>query len=453
MKKLFYLSFTILLSLGLSAQESLSLSDAIRIGLERNYGILIENKNVETAENNNEWGNTGILPTVTLSGASNNSIQSSSGESFFLGNVFPFDIKDQRSYGLAPNANVSWTLLGNRAFISKRRLDQMESQSMQNAEVVVANTLQTIIGAYYLAALERDRLGEFGRQLQLSSDKFDYIKTKQSLGGAVTSDVLLEENNFLTDSANFINQRLALNNAFRNLNVVMAEPDLNRSYNLTDSLEVEEVVYLLEDLEAALSQNVDLKQIYLNQSVLELTTRERRADQLPSLSFNGGYNWNRSVSDNRFSTSSDPNFVAPDRTFLSKTGNLSFNFTLSFTLFDGHRINRAINNAMVQEDIGNLRIDQLRQSISKDLLDAYDQYSVRRQLYEINKRRREAADINLQNSEEKFRNGSINSFDYRDVQNNKLSAAIQELQSIYNLIDSKISLMRLTGGLLGQYNQ
>ena len=125
---------------------------------------------------------------------------------------------------------------------------------------------------------------------------------------------------------------------------------------------------------------------------------------------------------------------------------------MSFTLFDGNRINRAIRNAVVQEDIGNIRVDQLKKTIQRDLATAYDQYLVRKQLLAINQRRREAAEINLQNSEEKFRNGSINSFDFRDVQNNYLSAAILELQAIYNLIDSKVTLMRLTGGLVREYN-
>jgi outer membrane protein len=435
------------------SQEPLSLSDAIQLGLQRNYGILIEQKNIETAENNNEWGAAGRLPTVQLTASSQNSIQNSKGERFFAGNTFPFQQNDQRYYNQQPGASVNWTIFqGNKAIISKRRFEMLEAESFQNADVVIANTIQAIISGYYLAVLEQDRLEEFNKQLGLSSDKFNYIKTKQDLGGAVTSDVLLEENNFLTDSANYINQRLALNNAFRNLNVVLAEPDLNKQYYLTDSLEAEGAAYVLEELQnQAFSENVDIKKIYLTQSVLELTTRQARADQFPTLTFNGGYNWSRNVTDLTSATSSDPNFVAPTENIIFKNGTYFANFTLTFNLFDGKRINRAIRNAMVQEDIGNLRVEQMEQSVSKDLLDAYDQYSIRRQLYEINKRKREAADINLRNSEERFRNGSINSFDYRDVQNNKLSAAIQELQSLYNLIDSRVTLMRLTGGLIGEY--
>jgi outer membrane protein TolC len=441
----------------LTAQEPLSLSDAIRLGLQRNYGILIENKNVETAVNNNEWGNPGRLPTVTLTAASNNSLRNQSSDNqFFAGNLFPgFELDDQRTYAMQPGANVSWTLFqGNRAIITKRRFDQLEAESYKNTDIVIANTLQAIMAAYYLTVLEQQRLEEFGLQLALSSDKYNYIKTKVALGSAITSDLLLEENNYLTDSANYLNQQLSLNNAFRNLNTVIVEEDLDTKYVLTDSLAIEDFVYILDDLKAAaFSENVDLQKTYLTQSVLELTTRQQRSGLFPTLTMNGGYNWNRNVSDLTSASYSGPNqnYQNPPEPLISKTGTYFANFTLSFNLFDGHRINRAIRNAMVQEDIGNIRIEQMKQSISKDLLDAYDEYSVRRQLYEISKRRREAAETNLQNTEEKFKNGSISSFDFRDVQNNKLSAAIQELQSIFNLIDSKITLMRLTGGLIQEY--
>ncbi len=38
-----------------------------------------------------------------------------------------------------------------------------------------------------------------------------------------------------------------------------------------------------------------------------------------------------------------------------------------------------------------------------------------------------------------------------DIVNNQLIAGIQELQSLYDLIDSRATLMRLTGGIIEGY--
>lgn len=60
----------------------------------------------------------------------------------------------------------------------------------------------------------------------------------------------------------------------------------------------------------------------------------------------------------------------------------------------------------------------------------------------------EAAEMNLQIADEKFKSGAINSFNYRDIQINYLNTALNRLQAMYNLIYSNTTLARLTGGFL-----
>ena len=62
----------------------------------------------------------------------------------------------------------------------------------------------------------------------------------------------------------------------------------------------------------------------------------------------------------------------------------------------------------------------------------------------------EAAEMNLQIAEEKYRTGAINSFNYRDIQLIYLNSAFRRLQAIYDLIDSHTNLTRLTGGFLDE---
>ncbi len=107
---------------------------------------------------------------------------------------------------------------------------------------------------------------------------------------------------------------------------------------------------------------------------------------------------------------------------------------------------------MVQENIGKLNIDRLKASLYKDASAALDRYNSSVQLYAIDQRNREVALLNQQISSEKYRNGTINSFDYRTVQNRLLLAVLNELASMATLIEAKIDLMRLTGGILEEYN-
>ena len=444
----------ILTSFSVFSQEQLSISDAIAIGLEKNYDIRIVGKENLIAQNNNAWGEAGLLPTITLSATSNNNRRNQESDNqFFGGQLFPgFQLNDQRAYSVSPSAQVSWTLFqGNRAIINKRILEGIQAESEQNAEVVISNTIQAIILGYYFAVLEKERLDEFKKQLDLSSQKYEYVRAKYDLGSVVTGDVLLEENNYLTDSVNYINQVLVYRNSIRALNTLLASDDVNTDYTLTDSLVYEERVYDYNDLEMAMmDENIDLKRIYISQSILEEQVKQQRSSLFPTLSMNAGYTWNRNVSDLTNAQYSGPNdsYQNPPEPLISKTGTYFANFTLAFNLYDGGRVNRAIKNAIIQQDIGEIQIDQIKTDLSQVLSQTYDEYNTRRNIYFIEHRKKMGAETNLRISEEKFKNGTINSFDYRTIQNNYLTAAIQELNALYLLVDSKVSLMRLTGGIL-----
>jgi len=433
------------------AQEQLSLSEAIQQGLENNFAIRIESKNLEVAENNNNWGEAGRYPTVSLNLNQNNSLTDN------IKTASPFQLQDQTvSNSLNPTVNLNWTLFnGFKINISKSRLADLQAESDGNADIVISNAIQSIILGYYKTVLEKRRLDEFQRQLTLSRDKYEYTTIKSELGSAVSTELLLEEGNYLTDSTNFINQQLVYRNAMRDLKVLLGKDDMQINYQLTDGLNYEDENYQLEELLSKLnSKNIDLKKQYISQQIMKHNLGLAKADRYPTVSLNSGYSHNRSrvdLSNASFPSQDGSSSPGPIEPLNAVTDNYFANFTISFTLFNGGKINRAIQNAIIQEDVANLQTAQLKTNLYRDLAKAYDQYQIRKQLYGITERKQDAANTNLSISEEKFKNGSINSFDYRTVQNNSLSASLERLQAIYNLIDSKISLMRLTGGIIETY--
>ena len=444
---LFFISATLVYG-----QEELSLNEAIKRGLEKNYDIQIEAKNIEVAETNNSWGEAGLFPSLSV--ALNGSYNTNDNIKVFS----PFQPTGKTvSTGYNPNANLNWSLLNiNNIIISKHRLEKLQEESSGNADIVIANNIQAIILGYYVAVLEKRRTDEFQKQLKLSKDKFDLVKIKSDLGSAVTTDLLLEEGNYLTDSSNFVTQRLNYLNAISNLNFLIGEPDPTKEYSLTDDLvfDYEELVY--EDLVQQLEDsNIDLRKQYLTQSVLNYDVNLRKGDRYPQLTLGATYNYNSTKVD----VSDLPVDFRTDRVtqevFESRntaSANYGANFSLSFNLFNGGKVNRAIQRSIIAEDIGNIRIERLKASLNRDLKQALDRYKVRKQLYDISEMRLRAAQQNLLISEEKYKNGTISSFDYRTVQNNNLSASIQKLQALYNLIDSQVSILRLTGGIIKTYN-
>lgn len=447
--KLKILGLFILCNSGLVyGQEELSLSQALEIGLQRNFDIKVERKNVDIARMNNNWS--ALFPTLSAS------LQGSTNTFDNREALNPFSLLGEvQTDQIQPQVNVTWNLLSiANITMGKRQLDQLQAESEGNADIVVANSIQAIILGYYGSVLQLRRLEEFEKQLELSRDRYDLLLTRNEIGTAVTSDLLLEEGNYLADSVNYVNQLLVYQNAISNLNFLLDETDPTKQYDLTDDLifDFQELQYedLLEQMQ---SQNVDLKKQYLTQSVLSTTTKLRQMDRYPTLSLGGNYTYtqNSQTIDGRILNGETGEFNPFLVSGNNKNLNYGLNFTISWNLFQGGRVHRAIREAVINEDIANIRTDRLEASLRRDLAQALDQYNVRRQLYDINNRRYESSSQNLELAEERFNSGTINSFDYRTVQNNNLSSATLRLQAIYDLIDSQITLMRLTGGLTQEY--
>ncbi|MFA0963457.1 TolC family protein [Roseivirga sp. BDSF3-8] len=424
-----------------AAQEgnSLSLAEALSLGLENNFDIRIERKRVDIAENNNSWGEAGRWPTINLVVDQQNSLSD-------VPNAAPFQLSGTTiRNSVSPGVNVSWTLFNGFAVnISKHRLALLEEQSMGNAALVVENTMKAIIGQYYQAVLEKERLEVFRRTLDVSGDRYRYVQERKRIGSAVTFDLLQEQTAYLTDSSNYVRQVQAYGQALRDLKVLLALP-LDHQIQVSDSLEVIETNFDYDALYAQMAaNNTNLRNQYLNQQLLKKSVMLAQAQQYPTITATGGYSHNRSRLD-----LSQANVGEGTPPVINNLSNQFFvNFTLNFTLYDGGRVKRDIANAMVEENIGDLLVDELMLELSNDLKTAVELYDVRKSLQAISALNAEASQLNVQLAEDKYSTGIINSFDYRDIQLAFLNASLENLQARYDLIQSETEILRLTGSLL-----
>lgn len=424
---------------------ALSLSEAIATGLDKNFSIRIEKQNIEIATRNNSWGQAGLYPTVTFNLAQGfNRTEIDNPTSFVQGAI--------QSRNLQPQLQLNWRLFnGFNVQITKERLEYLQMQSVGNAAIVIENNIQAIIEAYYTVLLQEEQLDVFERTLRLSKDKFNYSKLRGELGSAVTFDILQDKSAYLTDSSNYITQMYNLQNARRNLNLLLGV-DVETSYEYSDSLAVELREFSFDELyEQMVASNSNLKNQYINQEIFRRDVGIAKSAMYPTISLGLGASDNRQVQDLTQAKFSDPEIMGRSG-IKSGTTNYNANFTLSFTLFDGGRIRRQIENAKVNEQIAAIRVDELKQNLKINLVGQLENYRLRARLFQIARENTQTSEFNLQLGEERYKNGTISSFDYRDLQLNYLRSALSELQTKYNLIETEVELMRLTGGVVEEYD-
>ncbi|MFC2086828.1 TolC family protein [Bacteroidota bacterium] len=397
-----------------SQENELSLSKAIELALEENYGIIISKSNVEIASRNNTWGNAGRFPILDFSSSATFSSSGNSNQS-----------------SLRTGIGLSWTLFnGFKVNVTKNKLNELEELSGGNSMVVIENTIQDIVLSYYNILLQREKLLVLEKVMMLSKDRYEYEELKRELGGTVTYNVLQAKNNFLSDKSSYLNQEVVVRNGIRNLNFLLGE-ETSRLWVITEEFQADTSDYIISNLlDKMLANNQQLQNQYTNLVLMKNEIELRKSTLYP-----------------RIGLSSDV-----FNNYNMTSGNSDLNFTnrldLTYDIYTGGTRQLAIVVAKIQEEIEMVETEQMKHSLTNLLLNEYDLYNIRKTLLNVAIENLEAAELNLQIADEKFRTGAINSFNYRDIQLIYLNAALQKIQSVYNLIDSHTMLTRLTGGYI-----
>jgi outer membrane protein len=453
----------------LKAQEQLSLGRALELGLQNNLDVQIQKLEIDIAERNNTWGQAGAFPAVNLSANQNNSITERKPAN-------PFAVAGRNiSDNLNGQLDVQFILFdGFFIRLSKRRLEQLERLSYGNATLVIESVIQSIILSYYQSLLESQRTMVRKRVMDFSRERLEYVKLRKELGGAITFDVLQEQNNYLTDSTNYLLQEQIYINSLRNLNLLLNEP-MTKAFTLTDSLQfIDEAYDLTAMAEKMSSTNTNLRNQYINQELLRIATGSALSDRYPTLSLNFGANGSLDRLNANFGSNTGPDVTntvgyvngdpafpvtntVPSRILVNQTNDgYSYgaygNFSLRYNLFNGGQISRNIENARVRERITQLDTDQLKLSLQNDLLITYDNYNLLRQLAQIARVKLQAAELNLSLANERYKNGALSAIDLRIVQENYQSAALENYLAIFSVLARRTDLVRLTGGLVDEYN-
>ena len=418
------------------SQDSLSLSKAIEIGLEKNYDIRLTLKNVEINKIFNNWGEAGRLPQVNINAGQNNSISDQRNNPIsFAPYLF---LSNDVSGGLAMN----WTIFNGFAVrANKTKLEQLELQSENTATLAIENTIHGIILAYYQAKMQIEQLTLLNNVMTLSKEKYKQQQVKSDLGIGVKFDLLQFEGNLYTDSSNKILQNLAQRNAVRNLNLIMGE-DVDKEWDLTSEIKPDLNIKDLSTLKKEmLSNNTNIKNQYINIALTQQDISLAKSQFFPVVSFNSGLNSSVGVLN-----TNDVN--SPISNAQSKNLNYYGNFTLNFKLYDGGKVRRGIKALELQNEVDQLRTSQMIDQLNFELTNVYELYLTRLQIFELTKKAFFVSKDNMDIAKLKEESGLINSFNFRDIQMAYLSAGVALYQASYDLLESNATLLKMTGKII-----
>lgn len=412
-------------------QRDLSATEAVFISLENNYQILISEKQLDITQKNNNWSEAGLFPTVDLVIAQNNLVQDNTN------NPFTFTPGIILSQSFNPSLSLNWNIFsGFRVKMSKQRLEQLEKQSANNVTAVIENTIQDVLKAYYTVQLQKDRKVLFSDIMEISRKRFKYYKMKEKYSSSTSLESLQFRNQYLTDSTNYLIQNISYKNSMRNLILLMNDTTYN-DFILTDEIDLALGDVNFNDAKGEMfANNQNLKNQYISLKLQNTQTGLQRSFLYPTLSFQAGANpgWSK------IRNLKDSNLEIETQS-LSYYGNLN----LRYTLFNNWKNKRAVEVSMIQEEIAELSLENMKKSLSNTLQNLIELYSVRVQLASISQENVIYAEKAYKLAEDRYNLGTINSINLASFQTTYQNTMIQHYENLFNRMDTYLEIYKMSG--------
>ncbi|MEI7500991.1 MAG: TolC family protein [Bacteroidota bacterium] len=414
------------------SQEVISLQNALELGLKNNYSIILQKNDAHIAKNNNTLGNAGFLPVIDLNATQNNTISTTHQEQF-SGTVK--DVSNAKNNNLNIGAQMNWTLFdGLNMFVSKQMLGVLENLGENGTRIVIEGTMSDITLTFY-GIIQLKQLVRVARDaVDLSMQRKRIAAAKVSLGAGSQLMLLQSTVDLNADSTRLIQQVVLLANAKVDFNRLLAR-DASIAFDISDSIQILTPQPYDSLLRKALIQNAQLTTARLNQDLARLGVRQAQSDRYPRLNFTAGYSYN--------TLNSQTGFLQYNQSY-----GPSYGFNLTYNLFNGFNVNRAIKNAKIIMNSGEIEVQDSEQMLQAEMRKMDNQFIASLDIVKMQLANVKVAQENVTIAFEKYKLGSINDIELREIQQKLIDAEYQLISSQFEAKKAEVELTRLSGELL-----
>ncbi len=415
---------SLFLTLTSQAQETMTLEEAITQALENNYSLKISRNDETIAENNVSLSP--FLPTVTGTGRqsqTDNTTESSTSE----------EDKSRTNFYTA-GVTLNWRLFdGLGMFTTYSRQQELLLMSSQRVKINVENLVMRVCAEYYNIIVQQNRMESALTSLALSKSRYENAEEKYLLGVISGLDLQQARIDLNADSSAVLLQQETVISAYILMtNLLNAGHEIN--FNINDTIILAPKINIDSLRQRTLNFNNQLIMARQGETVSKYDLEAVRAQRYPTINFSTGYNVTRSE------------FPWAASTY-NMTNGFNWGFNMSWNIFSGLETNRRIANAKIEAESSRLAYLDIENEILSELDLLYNTYQNNIIVTDFETQSAEVARASLEIAMERYRLGSLSGLEFREYQNNYLSAINRRLTAIYRAKISEIGLRLLSGEL------
>lgn len=427
--KQFTLLFILFSTASAFSQQLLSFEEVIKRTLEKNFDVLIQRNNVQIADNSNNIGAAGYLPTVAVN-ADQNWTTTNTRQEFYSGQVN--EKKGANNNSLTAAARLNWTFFdGFAMFARDKRLQLQEDLAAVNLTAQMEMSIYQAAVLYYSLQYYKRMQVVYEEAIQLSKERYDLISLRSKNGAASDLELLQSKLDLNTDSSNYLNHLNLIGKMKADLAMVMGEAG-NMQFDVDDNIPALPALNQTTILENALAQNTSLLVQKSQIAIIDQQRKELQSRYYPQLSFYAQYSATISKS--------EVGLLSSNRSLGPGVG-----FTLSWTILDGLSNVTAVKNNKLQKENAEFAVEKQEQTIKTEVDKAWQDYTFSERMYRLENssiiNTTEMFDI----AQKSFENGSLTQFELREIQFSIIQAKNRQLTSEFNLRTAVLNLSLFTG--------
>ncbi|HEX3006338.1 MAG TPA: TolC family protein [Bacteroidales bacterium] len=413
------------------SQQLIKVDDAIDIALKNNFNILTARNNAAIDSINNTAGNAGMLPTISLNGNDEYSINNIS-QKQSSGGTFEAD----NAYTNSFNAEVAlnWTLFdGGKMFVTKSRLNEIQALGEIQYREKVMQLVHDVVLAYYNVVKQEQQLSSINEVIVYNLERVKILEVSFGAGLTPKTNLLQAKIDLNVYQENAITQRTVISVSKRDLNELLSR-DPGIEFEVEDSIPLNyhpEKDKLIQKID---SVNTSIQAFQKQVNIAQLTLKEVNSQLLPRLDATAAYSF--------LNINNEVGSILRNQTY-----GPSFGARISIPLYQGGNARRQIKTAKIDLQSANWDLQNTRLLANSQLQNAFTEFENQLQLLTIEKDNVVLAKENLDISMQRLRYGQTTSLEVREAQDSYEQSLTRLVNFKYNLKAAETRLKQLMAEL------
>lgn len=435
MKSIITFAF-IFIAFSSSAQQILTIEQAVANALEKNYDIILARNDSAIAAIDYSYRNAAFLPRLNGNAGM---IWNNNNQKQTLADGSKRDRKGLKSNNLNAQLALNWTLFdGLKMFATRDRLAQL----LELGELVIREQIELTVGQvfnnYYNIVRQKQQLLAIQEQMSIDSERVRLAQYRLDIGVGIKPDLLQSKIDLNAQKAAQLQQQTLIAQLKEQLNQLMGVPQFTM-YEVSETIDINPNIALAEVLTAAEKANPSIMIAKKNIDVANLLLKERKAEQFPVVSFNSAYN---------FSQTNNQAVINNFSTLFNQSNGLNYGLTATIPIFNNFNQKRLIRQARWNIQYTGFVYESQRSVTLLAVINSFQAYEQQKKALALEEENillaRENLDILLQT----YRLGAATLLQLKEAQRSLQDAYNRLIAARYNAKVSETELLRLSGQLV-----